>query len=206
MNPEPETAPTSPTPLFGLVLMGGQSTRMGRDKSGIVYHRKPQREHLTELLLPLCKTVYWSVNETQFNSLNYNHLLLDLTPQTGPLGGLATALQTHPNAAFLVVPCDLPNLSTPTLLTLLEGRNPLAVATAFWDSDHRGPEPLVSIWEPAAGPLLSRFYASGQRSPRRFLVENGVHLVESPGGQVFENVNLPTPSSLPSDAPGCGHL
>ena len=88
-----------------------------------------------------------------------------------------------------MVPCDLPNLDTPTLLTLLQGRNASAIATAFWDSEHRGPEPLVSIWEPTAGPLLTRFYQSGQRSPRRFLTENGVHLLEPPGGGVFENVN-----------------
>ncbi len=169
--------------------MGGQSTRMGRDKSGIIYHQKPQREHLTDLLAPLCETVYWSVNQAQFNTLNYSYLLLDSAPQTGPLGGLTTAFQTHPNAAFLVVPCDLPNLGTPTLLTLLAGRNTSAIATAFWDSDRRGPEPLVSIWEPAAGPVITRFYQSGQRSPRRFLLENGVHLLDAPGGNVFENVN-----------------
>ena len=188
MNPD-NLASGDATPLYGLVLIGGQSTRMGRDKSGLVYHQKPQREHLTDLLAPLCETIYWSVNQGQFNQLNYSHLLLDLAPQTGPLGGLVTAFQTHPNAPFLVVPCDLPNLDTPTLLTLLQGRNASAIATAFWDSEHRGPEPLVSIWEPTTGPLLTRFYQSGQRSPRRFLTENGVHLLEPPGGGVFENVN-----------------
>jgi molybdenum cofactor guanylyltransferase len=189
MNLEPEVASMTRVPLYGLVLMGGQSTRMGRDKSGLIYHQKPQREHLTELLASLCDTVYWSVNKEQFNSLDYSHILLDSAAQTGPLGGLTTAFQTHPNAAFLVVPCDLPNLDTPTLLTLVAGRNTSAIATAFWDNEHRGPEPLVSIWEPAAGSLLTRFYQSGQRSPRRFLLENGVHLLESPGGNVLENVN-----------------
>ncbi|MBO0938501.1 NTP transferase domain-containing protein [Fibrella sp. HMF5335] len=169
--------------------MGGQSSRMGRDKSGIVYHQKPQREHLTDLLTPLCERVYWSVNQTQYNQLNYKYLLVDNEPKNGPLTGLLTACQTHPAAAWLVVPCDLPHLDSPTLSALLAGRNQTAVATAFRDSDHRGPEPLVSIWEPTAGPLLAQFYQTGQRSPRRFLLENGVHLLNAPGGNVFENVN-----------------
>ncbi|MBO0933694.1 molybdenum cofactor guanylyltransferase [Fibrella aquatilis] len=189
MNPDADLASGRLIPLYGLVLMGGQSRRMGRDKSGIVYHQKPQREHLTDLLAPLCERVYWSVNQSQFNQFTYSHLLLDNQPDSGPLGGLVTAFQTYPNAAWLVVPCDLPNLDTPTLSALLMGRNPSAIATAFWDSDHRGPEPLVSLWEPTAGPLLTHFYQSGQRSPRRFLLDHNVHLLTAPGGRVFENVN-----------------
>ena len=194
MNPDAHTALPTDIQLYGLVLMGGQSRRMGRDKSGIIYHQKPQREHLTDLLAPRCERVYWSVNQAQHNRLTYSHLLLDSDPNNGPLGGLLTAFQTHPAAAWLVVPCDLPNLDSPALTALLAGRNSTAVATAFWDSNHRGPEPLVSLWEPTAGLLLARFYQSGHRSPRRFLTENGVHLLEAPGGKVFENVNTPTPS------------
>jgi molybdenum cofactor guanylyltransferase len=175
--------------LYGLVLMGGQSSRMGRDKSGIVYHDKPQCEHLTDLLARFCENVYWSVNQQQYDALTYPQMLLDTYPQAGPLGGLLTALGTYPEAAWLVVPCDLPNLDAATLGTLVTGRNPQAVATAFWDSDHSGPEPLVSLWESAAGRLLRDFFEKGNRSPRRFLVENKAWLLDAPDARVFENRN-----------------
>jgi molybdenum cofactor guanylyltransferase len=175
--------------LNGLVLMGGQSRRMGRDKSGIVYHEKPQREHLTELLTPFCENVYWSVNQGQCAALTYPLMLPDTYPEAGPLGGLLTAMTTYPQAAWLVVPCDLPNLDAATLGTLLAGRNAQAIATAFWDGDRSGPEPLVSLWEPAAGLSLRPFFEAGHRSPRRFLLEHGAWLLEPPARYVFENVN-----------------
>lgn len=182
---------TAEVPLYGLVLMGGQSTRMGRDKSGIIYHDKPQRDHLTDLLSPFCESVYWSVNQTQFDALTYPRMLLDTYPQAGPLGGLLTAMTAYPAAAWLMVPCDLPRLDSHTLGTLLAGRNRLSVATVFWDSHHSGPEPLVSVWEPAAGTLLQTAFLGGERSPRRFLQVNGVTLLTSPNASVFLNINSP---------------
>ena len=176
-------------PVYGLVLIGGQSTRMGQDKSSLSYHGKPQRDHLTELLAPLCETVYWSVNETQYGALTYSQMLLDTYPETGPMGGLLTAFGTYPTVAWLIVPCDLPQLDTGTLQTLLAGRNSNRVATAFWDAERTGPEPLVSLWEPSAGSLLPNWFESGNRSPRRFLATHPVTLLDVPNPHVFENVN-----------------
>lgn len=175
--------------LFGLVLMGGQSRRMGRDKSGIVYHGKPQRDHLTELLRPFCNQVYWSVNRAQSETLTYPGQLLDQYPEHGPLGGILTAMHTHPAVAWLIVPCDLPRLDNRTLSALVAGRDALAPATAFWDDERSGPEPLVSIWEPTAAPLLQPYFDAGNRSPRRFLIQHGAHLLNAPDATAFENVN-----------------
>ncbi|MEZ0539744.1 molybdenum cofactor guanylyltransferase [Fibrella arboris] len=177
------------TTVYGLVLMGGQSTRMGQDKSALVYHGKPQYEYLTDLLTPLCQTVYWSVNETQRQQLTYTNLLPDRYPETGPLGGLLTAYDTYPDAAWLLVPCDLPNLDEGTLQNLLTSRNKAALATAFWDADRSGPEPLVSLWEPSAGPLLRDWFQAGQRSLRRFLTTHSSTWLDVPDARAFENIN-----------------
>lgn len=179
----------------GLVLMGGQSHRMGQDKSGLAYHGKPQRDHLTDLLSPFCDRVIWSVNEPQHATLTYPDRLLDLYPQSGPLGGILTAFATYPDAAFLVVPCDLPLLDEKTISTLMAGRNRAAPATAFWDGDHCGPEPLVSVWEPAAGPLLRSYFGQGHRSPRQFLRQHGAHLLNAPDVNAFRNANTPQDAS-----------
>lgn len=178
-----------PPAVYGLVLMGGQSTRMGQDKSALNYHGKPQREYLTELLSSCCQAVYWSVNETQFSLLAYNHMLLDAYPETGPLGGLLTAFDLYPTVAWLIVPCDLPRLDLNTLQTLVNKRNPSMLAIAFWQADHTGAEPLVSLWEPAAGPVLRTWFRAGNRSPRQFLSTHAVTMVDAPDSSVFDNVN-----------------
>ncbi len=180
---------TEPPAVYGLVLMGGQSTRMGQDKSALNYHGKPQREQLTDLLSACCQAVYWSVNETQFSALTDKQMLLDAYPETGPLGGLLTAFDTHPAVAWLIVPCDLPLLDLTTLQTLLSNRNPATLATACWNADRTGAEPLVSLWEPAAGPVLRTWFRAGNRSPRQFLSTHAVTMIDAPDSSVFDNVN-----------------
>jgi molybdenum cofactor guanylyltransferase len=184
---------TLPAPLLGLVLLGGRSTRMGRDKSVLVYHQKPQRDHLTDLLRPFCNEVYWSVNAEQAADLTNSTqpLIVDTLPDAGPLAGIISAMAQHPGAAWLVLPCDLPRLTALTVSVLVASRNPAAPATAFWDADRSGPEPLVSIWEPGSLSSLRAQLATGPRSPRHWLTTHHAHLLDPPDPAEWLNVNAP---------------
>ena len=109
----------------------------------------------------------------------------------GPLVGILSAMAAQPGRAWLVVACDLPLLTRLTLDTLIAGRDASQPATAFWDADGSGPEPLVSLWEPSAGPLLLDFFRAGQRSPRRFLAQYAGTLLTPPDSRELTNVNDP---------------
>ncbi|WP_266368368.1 NTP transferase domain-containing protein [Tellurirhabdus rosea] len=180
-------------PVYGLVLAGGQSSRMGTDKGRLDYHGKPQREYALDLLRPLCEKVFLSVNEKQRAELADSPL--NLVPDTfldlGPLGGILSAFRQQPDAAWLVVACDLPLLSEKTLRVLVEKRNPSKMATAFYDSDHRFPEPLISLWEPRAYPTLLQFLAMGFSCPRKALINSDVQLLDAPDVREFANANDP---------------
>jgi len=181
-------------PLNGLVLIGGRSLRMGQDKAQLVYHDKPQRDHLTELLRPYCQTVYWSVNAEQIDTLQPSGmpLLLDVeNPRPGPLNGILAALNHDPTVAWLVVACDMPLLTDQSLRALVAGRNPACLATAFYDTDGRYPEPLLCIWEPASGPVVRDAFNSGMVSPRKLLMLNQTTLLPAPDSRELTNVNSP---------------
>lgn len=181
-------------PLNGLVLIGGRSLRMGQDKAQLVYHDKPQRDHLTELLRPYCQTVYWSVNAEQIEALQPSGmpLLLDVeNPRPGPLNGILAALNHDPSAAWLVVACDMPLLTDQSLRALVTGRNPTCLATAFYDTDGRYPEPLLCIWEPASGPVVRDAFNKGMVSPRKLLMVNQTELLPAPDPRELTNVNSP---------------
>src|SRR5690606_36469723 len=47
-------------PINGLVLAGGESRRMQKDKGELVYYGKNQREHVLALIRPFCSTAYLS--------------------------------------------------------------------------------------------------------------------------------------------------
>ncbi|MVM30242.1 NTP transferase domain-containing protein [Spirosoma sp. HMF4905] len=179
--------------LNGLILAGGRSTRMGQDKSQLVYHGKPQREHLTDLLRPYCSVVFWSVNAIQSAELlNSNQLrIVDAFDITSPLNGILSAFQYDAEAAWFVVACDMPLLTGQSLDALAKGRNLAKMATVFYDSDGQLPEPLLGIYEPAFGPILHQAVKEGAYSPRQLLQQNDIQLVAAPNIRELTNINDP---------------
>ncbi len=179
--------------LNGLILTGGRSTRMGHDKSQLIYHGKPQREHLIDLLKPYCNAVFWSVNAEQaaeITTINQS-IIVDAFDLVGPLNGILSAFQYDAIAAWLVVACDMPLLTARSLDALVNGRNSAKMATVFYDSDGQSPEPLLGIYEPAFGPILQQAQVNGAYSPRQLLRQNDVKLLTAPDIRELANINDP---------------
>ena len=170
-------------PLRGLVLAGGRSQRMGQDKGKLAYHgQQEQRAYAAELLAPFCQDVHVSCRPDQITELEYAGLrpLPDSFADLGPLSGILSALRLDPNAAWLVVACDLPLLSETTLAHLVQHRQPARLATAFQSPENEWPEPLITIWEPASYPQLLRFLSLGYSCPRKTLINSDVAVLPAP--------------------------
>jgi molybdopterin-guanine dinucleotide biosynthesis protein A len=178
--------------LRGLVLAGGRSERMQTDKGALHYHGLDQRQYTAALLSEFCPDVRVSVRLDQAASLPSG---LKALPDTflglGPLGGILSAFQADPNAAWLVLACDLPFLTRDTLEYLVGNRQPARMATSFrspWDAF---PEPLVSIWEPRSYGQLLRFLSLGYSCPRKALINSDIALLAPPVAEELRNVNTP---------------
>ncbi len=179
-------------PLYGLVLAGGKSQRMGEDKGLISYHGKPQRAYMAEVLAPLCEEVFLSCRPDQAQDIAKNHQALpDSFSGLGPFGGILSAFRAHPDAAWLVVACDLPLLDSATLQTLIEARNPSKLATAFNSPVNEFPEPLICIWEPRSYLSLLQFLAQGYSCPRKVLINSDVELIDVKNPNTLLNINRP---------------
>ncbi len=103
---------------IGLVLCGGNSSRMGTDKSMLQYYDKPQRYHVYDMLLPFCEKVFISCSEAQANSIvpGYNFIQDDKPfSNIGPLGALLTAFAKYPGKHMLLIGCDYPFLKAAEL-------------------------------------------------------------------------------------------
>ncbi|UOQ98617.1 NTP transferase domain-containing protein [Hymenobacter sp. 5317J-9] len=178
--------------LRGLVLAGGRSERMQTDKGALHYHSLDQRQHTAALLAEFCPDVRVSVRPDQAGGLPAGLTALpDTFLNLGPLGGILSALQADPNAAWLVLACDLPFLTRDTLEYLVSNRQPSRMATSFrspWDAF---PEPLVSIWEPRSYGQLLRFLGLGYSCPRKALINSDIELLAPPVPAELRNVNTP---------------
>lgn len=179
-------------PIYGLVLTGGKSERMGQNKAQMNYHGKPQQQHTADLLAQYCERVFISCRSEQANDLSCGYEALpDTFTDLGPLSGILSAFRQFPDAAWLVAACDLPLLWHETLEQLIGERNPFKTATAFC-SPHDGlPEPLITIWEPKAYPVLLQFLSMGYQCPRKVLINNDINLLQPRFPQQLANANTP---------------
>ena len=177
--------------LYGLVLAGGRSTRMQRDKAKLEYDGRPQLERAMELILPWVARAHVSVRADQRDDPQraVYDTLTDLTPDLGPVGGIQAALHAHPDKAWLVLACDLPFLEAPTLEHLIARRATARQATAYRSNFNGLPEPLCAIYEPSCRPAIDAWIAQGQTCPRKWLSRSDVELLDLPELHALDNVN-----------------
>lgn len=177
--------------LYGLVLAGGKSSRMGEDKAAVRYHGKMQSERCFDLLSGFCKKVYLSNRCDQAFLPGHDGLpqINDLFAGYGPLVGILSAMRTHPLAAWLVIACDMPFLNSRLIGELVRGRDPSKGATALIASDS-GPEPLCAIYEPSCFPVLMGCLDRPDDGPRAALSKAGARLVRPDEPALLMNVNL----------------
>ncbi len=186
------------TPLLGLVLAGGRSSRMQADKAALVFGGQPQLAQAHALVASRAGGAYVSVRPDQAAEPLRARFpqVVDGALGQGPVAGILAAQQRHPGAAWLVVACDLPLLDGATLDELITGRDPARFATAFRSAHDGLPEPLCAIWEPASsGPLL-RWVESGQSCPRKFLTRHDVRLLDPLRPRALDNANTPDDAAM----------
>jgi len=179
--------------VYGLVLAGGRSTRMGRDKAAIAWHGQPQLEIAWRLLAACTERAFVSVRAEQAGDPLREALprIVDGEIGQGPIAGIAAAQAAHPGAAWLVLACDLPFLDTACLQHLLAQRQPARMATAYRSSHDGLPEPLCALWEPSSRSRVQAFIAAGRHCPRKLLIEGDTALVDLPDARALDNINTP---------------
>lgn len=135
-------------PLYGLVLAGGESRRMGKDKGLIQYYDFPQREWAAKLLLPFCQQVFISVHDQEVES-GFPVLQDDCSyGRIGPIAALHRAMTSHPEAAWMVTACDQPFLTAEIFRKLTEHRNQEHDIICFRTTDPDIINPFPAIYEP----------------------------------------------------------
>lgn len=181
------------TPLHGLVLAGGRSQRMQADKAALTYGAQPQLVAAFDLLSRHVRRAWISVRADQAaEALRAAYpQIVDGTAGRGPIAGIIAAQAQHPEAAWLVLACDLPRLDDETLAELVSQRDANRFATAF-RSRHDGlPEPLCAIYEPQSREAILADVSAGRHCPRKFLLEHDARLLEPVSAAALDNANTP---------------
>lgn len=181
---------TGATNIYGLVLAGGMSTRMGQDKSLMQWHGKEQHYYMADMLQQFCEQVFISCRNEQAISEEYK-TITDSVEGKGPIVGILSAMEQYPDAAWLVVACDLPLIDEATLQHLINNRDITKVATTYKSPYDGLPEPLITIWEPKAKTVLEEFRAKGYNCPRKALINSDSKVIDPLDENALINTNTP---------------
>jgi molybdopterin-guanine dinucleotide biosynthesis protein A len=183
----------SDRPLFGLVLAGGESRRMGRDKALLRQGGLSQLARTVALLDDVTDKVFVSTRAEQRDEPERSRYpqIVDRYEAIGPVAGILSAMDEYPDVDWLVVACDLPNVDASTLEALLERRADERPFTAFVSSHDGLPEPLCALYRTGSDAIIRGFVEGGIICPRKIMIRSDTELLEQPDPAALDNVNTP---------------
>lgn len=181
------------TDLYGLVLAGGLSKRMGQDKAQLCYHGQTQLAQSFHLLSEHCEKTFVSVSAAnKDDDLRRQYpQIVDEDDFSGPVAGIISAIKKYPTKAWMVIACDLPLLDKAHLIYLRDNRDTTKCATAFHAEQNNLPEPLCAIWEPSSYAYLKYFIAQKINCPRKILMKISTCLLSPLNPSALQNINTP---------------
>ena len=179
--------------VWGLVLAGGESRRMGSDKALLERDGRTQLSRMVELLGHHVDRIFVSTRPEQISELERRRFeqIVDGYSGIGPVAGILSALDQHPDVSWLVLACDLPNVDDATIEFLLENRSATKPFTAFRSSYDELPEPLCAVYRPESRAIVKTFVDDGIICPRKMLIRSDTELLEQPDPSALDNVNTP---------------
>jgi molybdopterin-guanine dinucleotide biosynthesis protein A len=161
--------------VVGLVVCGGKSTRMGRDKSLIEYHGVPQWQFVYNLLKTHCSRTVISCNASQSKQFQKGISLLvddEKFSEIGPMGAVLTAFRAYPSTPLLVIGCDYPLVASDDLSNLLKTRQEGVDAVCLYHEVGQVEEPMVALYEPTMHPILLTCFRNSDFSLRKALIKS----------------------------------
>ena len=138
--------------MLGVILCGGQSTRMGRDKGLIKLHANTWAQTAVDKIASLHLDTRLSVNAFQYNDylsvFTETQLIKDndTLQVKGPLAGVLSVHAQYPGEDLFVLACDMPLMEAVMLNELLSLYREHPAADAYIYTNDGEPEPLCAIY------------------------------------------------------------
>lgn len=182
-------------PITGVILAGGKSRRMGRNKALLDLGGICLIEKTYQIMSKLFQEVILITNTPEDYAFLNCPCQRDIYPGIGSIAGLHAALSTSNNERIFVVPCDMPFLN-PALITLLCRKEKTYDAVVPFSN--QGIEPLHALYHRRCLPQLERAIVEGDKKLQNFLQDIWTYFLPvsayqhiPDAEQSFRNVNRP---------------
>lgn len=163
--------------ITSIVLAGGQGSRLGRDKVSQKLSNQTLLQRVLSSLTSLSSEILVVIAQSQSEpplSVAKAKIVIDLSPNKGPLGGLYTGLIASNYSYSLAVACDMPLLDSSLLRYLIH----LAPGfDAVVPKVERGLEPLHAVYSKSCLPFIQQQIDQGNLKLTNFLEKVKVRYV-----------------------------
>ena len=177
--------------VSGIVIAGGKSLRMGTDKSSLVFQNQSFLNRAVSLLQNFTDDIIVSTND-KIKAINYK-TIPDSIHNTGPISGLYTCLPYIKYEIALVIPVDMPMLTTEVISYLLEQADFSKKINIFRANDRL--QMLTGLYHKDLLPVLKQQIETGDYKLRNLLNKTLNHTIDA-GDFSSQFVNINTPESL----------
>lgn len=142
------------TPVYGGILIGGKSRRMGRPKHLIAQKNHTWLENTIEKVRPFVEDIVILGRGKVPAKLNDVRVLPDIEEECGPKAGMLSAMRWNPGVSWIFAACDLPMISGAAVKWLKSQRTPGTWAVVPSLPGKGTVEPLLAWYDFRARTLL----------------------------------------------------
>ncbi len=144
--------------ITGIILAGGNSSRMGFDKGLADFRGKPLIQYSIDTLQRLCSRIIISTNSSSYGQLGFP-VQGDVLPGAGPMGGIYSSLLNSETECNLVLSCDTPFVTPALMQRILENAEGYQVVLP--SSKPGFIEPLIAYYHKNNTTAMLSFIESG---------------------------------------------
>lgn len=144
-------------PMTGIVLAGGLSRRMGRDKASLPWGTSDLLHAVLERLIPVCSELIVVTNVPRRILLPEVITVADVFEQCGPLAGIHAGMKAAGCEACAVVACDMPFVKPAAVQYLEQAMAGYDAAVPWIDGYH----PLFAVYRQSCLPFIEQMLAAG---------------------------------------------
>ncbi len=179
--------------ITGIILAGGKSTRIGRDKSLLHYQNKTLIQHSIDALQPLVSTII-IVSDNPNHDYKNTKRVSDLIPNSGPVAGIYTGLHHSKTENNIVLSCDIPKINS-IILKKLISNSFLSFDVVQLESNGQQ-MPLIASYKKHCSEACLSAIKNGERRLQKVVKTLNTHTILLQKEERNSTININTPKQL----------
>jgi len=185
-----------------IILCGGRSKRMGKDKGSLLLKGKPMILHVLDTISDIADEIILVLRDEKqvegYKRLlkeNYGHLdiVTDKKKDRGPLIGILTGLSAIKSDYAQILPCDSPFISQEFVLNMFKAveTNKYDAIVPVWEDGHV--EPLHSIYKKTVSDIILKLIEEGKMDVKSLIMDINARYIDTKEldttTKSFQNIN-----------------